>query len=87
MSSSHERKKLYKRLLLGYLGVAILVLVALTFSLAQGAGWKPIIAGSPVYLTFFVAVTYHFIKDIRAEKRREGGEPAPPKSRGPWEDE
>jgi hypothetical protein len=87
MNFSHERKRIYKRLLVGYLGVVILVFVALLFSLAQGSGWKPIFAGFPVYMTFFLAVTYHFIKDIRSQRRRERGEPEPPRKRGPWEDE
>lgn len=87
MSSSDNRKKIFKRLIVGYLSLTYLVLVAAGFSLAQGGGWRPLIAGLPVFLTFFVAITYYFVKDLRAQKRRDRGELEPPPRRGPWEEE
>ncbi|SAK90660.1 hypothetical protein AWB78_04852 [Caballeronia calidae] len=66
-----KRKKLVRRFAVGYLGILGMVVVALVFSVAQGAGWKPILVGAPVYLTFFVAVSYQFIKELRSLKREE----------------
>lgn len=87
MNISDERKKIYKRLFLGYLGIAMMMAVALIFSYAQGADWKPLISASHIYITFFVLVSYHFVKDIRRQGRKERGEPEPPPRRGPWEEE
>ncbi|GAB7539862.1 hypothetical protein [Burkholderia sp. 3C] len=66
-----KRKKLYQRFAVGYAGVAGMILVGLGASIAQGAGWKPVLVGIPVDLTFFVAVSYQFIKELRALKNEE----------------
>ena len=71
MSYDSKRKSLYRRFAIGYFGILGMILVALTFSVAQGAGWKPIIVGAPVYVTFLVAVTYQFIKELRALRQKE----------------
>ncbi|GAB7539863.1 hypothetical protein [Burkholderia sp. 3C] len=71
MSYSSKRKKLYRRFAVGYAGVAGMILVGLGFSVAQGAGWKPVLVGGPGYLTFFIAVSYQFIKELRALKKEE----------------
>ncbi|CAG2148861.1 hypothetical protein CUPL110328_23920 [Cupriavidus plantarum] len=87
MNSPGNLKKILKRLIVGYLSLTYLVLVAAGFSLAQGAGWRPLIAGLPVFLTFFVAITYYFVRDLRAQRRRDRGESEPPPRTGPWEEE
>lgn len=51
-----------------------MVLVALGFSYAQGADWRPVVIGIPVYLTLFVAVTYQFLKERKKIQRKERGE-------------
>jgi len=87
MNLSSERRKIYLRLAVGYLAMALLIIMFLAFSIIQGAGWKPIIVGLPMFLTFFIGVSYYFIKSIHALRRRESGESEPQKRRGPWEDE
>lgn len=77
MNYSVRSKALYRRFAIGYFGILGMVLVALIFSIAQGAGWKPMLVGLPVYLTFFVAVTYQFIKELRALKREEQNAESP----------
>jgi hypothetical protein len=72
MSYQLKCKSIYRRFAIGYLGILGMILVALVFSVAQGAGWKPVLVGVPVYLTFLVAVTYQLIKELRALKREEG---------------
>jgi hypothetical protein len=74
MSYALKRKALFRRLAVGYLGVLGMIVVALFFSLTQGAGWKPVLTGVPVYLIFFAAITYQFIKELRALKREEESE-------------
>ncbi|QET04305.1 hypothetical protein FOB72_19370 [Cupriavidus pauculus] len=87
MKNPDARKKIYKKFLVGYLGLAGMILFALGFSLAQGASWRPVIVGAPVYLTFFLGLTYSFIKEIRAQGRKERGKPEPPPRKSPWEEE
>ncbi len=58
-----KRRRLHDLALLGLPGVI------LVFSLAQGAGWKPILAGMPVILTIFASITYQFVKELRAVSR------------------
>ncbi|WP_412023907.1 hypothetical protein [Burkholderia cepacia] len=71
MSYESKRKALLRRFVVGYLGIFGMVVIALAFSLLQGAGWKPVLTGVPIYLTFFVVVTYQFIKELRGLKREE----------------
>ncbi|MGA7777757.1 MAG: hypothetical protein WCA85_08585 [Paraburkholderia sp.] len=66
-----KHKSIYRRFAIGYLGILGMVLVALGFSTAQGAGWKPVLIGVPVYLTFLVTVTYQFMRERRALKNEE----------------
>ena len=65
---SNDNQKILKRLIFGCLGIIILIFASLIFSLIQGAGWRPIIAGLPVYATFFILITYRFIRYIILEK-------------------
>jgi len=69
-----ERKKLYRKFLIGYVGCFSLPLFALIFGLAQGASWRPVIVGVPVYLTFLAGITYQFAKEFSALRRKERGE-------------
>ncbi|MCG1054762.1 hypothetical protein KQH49_07245 [Mycetohabitans sp. B5] len=69
MSYLMKRRKLYRRFALGYLGILGMILVPLLFSIIQGAGWKSVLAGVPGYLTFFFAVSWQFVKELRALKR------------------
>jgi hypothetical protein len=81
-----ERKSLFRKLIVGYLGCFSLPLFALIFGLAQGASWRPVLVGVPIYLTFFVGLTYQFARDWQELRRKERGEPEPAPSRGPWEE-
>lgn len=63
---SSKRKALYRKFARGYIGCFCLPLLVLAFSFAQGGGWKPVLVGVPAYLTFFVGITYQFIKELLA---------------------
>lgn len=66
-----RRRGLYRRFAFAYASWLCLPLLVLVFSLAQGGGWKPVMTGSAIYLTFFWGITYQFIKELRALKREE----------------
>jgi hypothetical protein len=86
MKLTNERKRLCIRFALGYFAIIYIVLVVLGFSMAQGAGWRPVISGSAAYLFFFLAITYQFIRELRRLGRKERGEKEPLQKKGPWED-
>lgn len=71
MSSISRRNSLYRRAAIAYLAAFALPLFILGIALGKGAGWRPMLIGLPAYLTFFAAVTYQFIKELRALKREE----------------
>ena len=85
MIDFEARRKLYKKFFVMYFGIFLMILVALGFSYGQGADWRPVIVGIPVYLTFFIVVTYQFIKEWRKTRRKERGELEPPPRKGPWD--
>ena len=63
-------KEIINRFLKAYLSLAAMIVFVLTVSLAKGAGWKVLLVGLPVFLVFFVGITYQLIKEIRALKRQ-----------------
>lgn len=68
---SDERRALATRFIKAYLSLAAMILFVLIVSLSKGAGWKVILVGMPLFLTFFVGITYQLIKELRALKRKE----------------
>ena len=48
-----------------------MVAVALVISVSHGAGWRPVLAGMPLYVILFGGVTYQLIKELRALKNAE----------------
>lgn len=43
--------------------------MVLVFSYAQGASWRPVLVGLPIYLTIVGSITYQFAKELRALTR------------------
>jgi hypothetical protein len=78
-NSSEAKKTIITRAAIAYLALLGLPGVILVFSLAKGAGWKPMLAGLPVILTIFVSITYQFIKELRAVDRRKRDNEGSPK--------
>lgn len=78
MTVMKERgRSLYRRAAIAYAAACALPLFILLASLSKGAGWRPVLIGLPAYLTFFVAITYQFIKELRALKREEQSAESP----------
>ncbi|OLL27986.1 hypothetical protein BTH42_29795 [Burkholderia sp. SRS-W-2-2016] len=72
-STEYEKqlKKLILRALIAYAGAIGVVAVALAISVAHGSGWRPALAGVPLYVILFGGVTYQLIKEFRAMKQEE----------------
>lgn len=64
-------RKLIKRAVIAYLGALGIVALALVISIAHGSGWKPALAGMPLYVTLFAGITYQLVKELRALKWKE----------------
>nr|WP_083245617.1 hypothetical protein [Paraburkholderia nodosa] len=60
------RRRLYKRAVVAYSGGVGMALFVLAISIHHGAGWRPALAGIPLYLTVFGGITYQLIKELRA---------------------
>jgi len=65
-----QLRNIIKRALLAYLGGLGIIGVVLAISIGHGAGWRPALAGLPLYVTVFVGITYQLIKEIRALNRK-----------------
>lgn len=68
---AQQSRKLIRRALIAYTGAIGVVAVALVISTSHGAGWKPAMAGMPLYVILFGGVTYQLIKEFRTLKRKE----------------
>ncbi|RQG98892.1 hypothetical protein D1Y85_26800 [Paraburkholderia dinghuensis] len=68
---SKETSSLMWRYIKAYLSLLGIVAAFVGVSIAQGAGWKPALAGMPLYVILFVAITYKLVKDIVASRKRE----------------
>jgi len=67
---AQQSKKLIRRALIAYTGAIGVVVVALVVSISHGAGWKPAMAGMPLYVILFGGITYQLIKEFRTLKRK-----------------
>ncbi|ACR31228.1 Hypothetical protein bglu_2g08120 [Burkholderia glumae BGR1] len=70
-----KRRSIFWRFAKGYLSLIAMIVFVLGVSLAKGAGWKPMLAGMPVYITFFVGITYQLVKELRALNREKPRDP------------
>lgn len=60
-----------QRYIKAYLSLLGIVAAFVGVSMAQGAGWRPALAGMPLYVILFVAITYKLVKEIVASRKRE----------------
>ncbi|WP_139133412.1 hypothetical protein [Pandoraea sp. ISTKB] len=66
---SSKKRRLIKRVIIAYSGAVLIVLLAVLVSMVRGAGWKPALAGMPLYLTIFLGIAYQLVKEWRFLKR------------------
>ena len=67
---SSDRQIIVKRFVKAYLSLAAMIAFVLIVSLSKGSGWKIILVGIPLFLTFFIGITYQFVKELRALNRK-----------------
>ncbi|NVH73042.1 hypothetical protein FSB08_10745 [Paraburkholderia sp. JPY432] len=65
----NEWRKLLRLYIKAYLSLAGIVAAFLGVSIVQGAGWRPALAGMPLYVTLFIAISFKLIRDIFKLKR------------------
>ncbi|WP_213304752.1 hypothetical protein [Paraburkholderia sacchari] len=68
---SKEAASMTQRYIKAYLSLLGIVAAFVGVSMAQGAGWRPALAGMPLYVILFVAITYKLVKEIVASRKRE----------------
>lgn len=66
-----EAASMTQRYVKAYLSLLGIVAAFAGVSIAQGAGWRPVLAGMPLYVILFVAITYKLVKEIVASRKRE----------------
>ncbi|MEX3977771.1 hypothetical protein AB4Y45_02160 [Paraburkholderia sp. EG287A] len=69
MIAKSKRKIVWRKALTAYVAACALPMFILAVSLVKGAGWRPVLVGLPAYLTFFAAITYQLVKELRALER------------------
>ena len=69
-----DKRAVVGRFLKAYLSLAAMIVLVLVVSLSKGAGWKAVLVGMPVFLTFFAGITYQFAKEFRALRRKKSKE-------------
>jgi NhaP-type Na+/H+ or K+/H+ antiporter len=57
--------------LIAYSGAVGVVCVAAAVSISYGSGWRPALAGMPLYVILFAGITYQLIKEVVALKKQE----------------
>lgn len=65
-----ESASMTRRYIKAYLSLLGIVAAFAGVSMAQGAGWRPALAGMPLYVILFVAITYKLVKEIVASGKR-----------------
>jgi hypothetical protein len=65
-----EKITLAKRFAKAYVSLAAMMAFVLLVSLSTGSGWKIILVGMPLFLTFFAGITYQLVKELRTLKRK-----------------
>lgn len=66
-----QRTLLVRRYIRAYLSLIGIIAAFVGVSMAQGAGWRPALAGMPLYVILFAGITYQLVKEILALKKLE----------------
>ena len=74
---AQARRRFITRYAKAYISVFAVVAVVVAISELRGAGWRPALAGIPMYASLFVLVTYAMLRElrqIRKSKKMDEGE-------------
>jgi hypothetical protein len=69
---SRVRRRFIVRYVKAYFSVFAVVAVVIAISELRGAGWRPALAGMPMYVSLFALVTYAMLRELR--QLRKSGE-------------
>ena len=62
---AQTRCRFITRYVKAYISVFAVVAVVVAISELRGAGWRPALAGIPMYASLFVLVTYAMLRELR----------------------
>jgi hypothetical protein len=62
---TQARRRFITRYVKAYISVFAVVAVVVAISELRGGGWRPALAGIPMYVSFFVLVTYAMLRELR----------------------
>ncbi|MGF6508062.1 hypothetical protein OKW26_003888 [Paraburkholderia sp. 32] len=74
---TQARRRFITRYVKAYISVFAVVAVVIAISELRGAGWRPALAGIPMYVSLFVLVTYAMLRErrqIRKSNKMDEGE-------------
>jgi hypothetical protein len=64
MIKNKPTRSMGRRYATAYLSLIGIIAAFVVVSVAQGAGWKPALAGMPLYIVVFLGITYQLIREI-----------------------
>jgi hypothetical protein len=70
MAQSDDKARIFRRYTKAYLSAVGVAGAFVLVSEMRGAGWRPALAGTPLYATLFLGITYQLVKDVRQYKRK-----------------
>lgn len=65
-----EKRRIVIRFIKAYLSLVAMMVFAVVISIAKGSGWKILLVGLPLFLIFFLGISYRLLKEIRILKRQ-----------------
>jgi len=66
-----QEASMVRRYIKAYLSLIGIIGAFAGVSVAQGAGWRPALAGMPLYVIVFAGITYQLIKEIVKLRKQE----------------
>ncbi|ELW9447741.1 hypothetical protein KDW19_08040 [Burkholderia cenocepacia] len=67
---SEVRRKFVVRYVKAYISVAAVAGAVLVISELSGAGWRPVLAGAPLYVALLALVTYAMVRELIILKKK-----------------
>ncbi|CAB3784926.1 hypothetical protein LMG27177_01713 [Paraburkholderia fynbosensis] len=62
---AQARRRFITRYVKAYISIFAVIAVVVAISELRGVGWRPALAGIPMYASLFVLVTYAMLRELR----------------------
>ncbi|MFP6562459.1 hypothetical protein WJ542_29780 [Paraburkholderia sp. B3] len=69
--NSEQRTKIIRRYAIAYFSLLGIFGAFAIVSIAQGAGWRPAMAGMPLYVILFGGITFQLVRELLALRSRD----------------